>query len=183
MEVPFKKSPYFYSLPLDAQKYLVHHNIYATSSLKALYLTRQADLWNNEDFQISYIELYNESTLKRTAAMSQRLDPNGLYVKIMLYIIAFSSNYSIVNYNALENSSDSSNLKRLTSVQDICASLLWKYLTYQYSFQESVIRYSSLIKILLDILSILEYKINIHEFNKMMNNIVEQTEQSFVLSK
>ncbi|UJR17165.1 hypothetical protein I4U23_004061 [Adineta vaga] len=179
MEVLFQKSSFSSLIPLKTQQYLIHRNIYAISSLKALYLPYQSNIWNNKDFQMSFIDLYDENILKKITLMNENLDSNGLSIKLMLFIITYSSNYSIVNYNPLDK--DLAYLSNCMFIQDICVSLLWNYLNYQFGFKESVIRYSSMIKSLLDILLILEYKSNISPFTQMINNIVQQTEQSIIL--
>ncbi|CAF1118568.1 unnamed protein product [Adineta steineri] len=181
MEYLFKRSTYFDSLPLNAKKLLVNQNIYATSSLQALYITRQANLWNNEHFQMSFIELYDSYLLEKVSKMSERLDPNGILIKIMLYVISFSTNYSILHFDNQQFLVNEYDSYSLVSIQHTCATLLWKYLIYQHGFNQAVSRYSSLIKTMLDILAVLEHKINVQLFDKMMNDIVKQTEHSLIL--
>ncbi len=109
------------------------------------------------------------------------MDPNGTLMKIMLVIIAFSSNYSIVIFNNIQNIKIKSNPINLIHIQDIIVTLLWKYLIYLYGHTEAILRYSSLIKTVLDILYELEELSNTEIFHQILSMIITQTEQLLII--
>lgn len=98
----------------------------------------------------------------------------------MLIVISFSSNYSIVTFNNTQNIKTKSNSINLIHIQDQFVTLLWKYLVYLYGFTEVTLRYSSLIKTLLDMLYELEEFSNTENCHHILSMIITQTEQLLI---
>ncbi len=175
-----KGTAHFHSLPIDSRRVLIQHNITLTSFFNAAFVSREVDLWSHMDFGTSFNTLLGADYVTQFAAVPKRMDPNGILMKIMLLIIAFSSNYSIVEFDNTQNFKIQSNSIHLIRIQDIFVTVLWKYLVYLYGDTEATLRYSSLIKILLDILHELEELVNTDIFHQILNMIITQTEQLLI---
>ncbi|UJR36656.1 hypothetical protein I4U23_029373 [Adineta vaga] len=183
VQMILKQSPYFHYLTFHSRQSLIYNNIYLTSCLNAVFVSREVDLWNNTDFGLSYNTLLGADYFTQFASVPKRLDNNSVLQKMMLFIMAFSSNYSIVTFDNNENFHNKSNLIDLNHVQDIFVNLLWKYLIYQYGYMEAVHRYSSLIKSVLDVLHELEELSNSAIYLQMMNMLIKQTEQLLIFDE
>lgn len=176
-----KQCPDFHTLPMDARRMMIKNNIYFTSALNSIYIGREIDLGSNSDFEMSFNALYGPDYFTKCSLIPKRLDPNSTLIKIMLFIILFSSNYSIVTH---EHSSGTQNILNsiiLIKFQDLFADLLWKYLIYQYGFRETVLRYSSLIKTVLDNLYIVEEFAECEVYQQMLDMIVLQTDRLLII--
>jgi len=176
-----KRSSHFHSLEINSRRTLIQHNISLTGYLNAFFVGLEVDLWSNMDFRIAYNTLLGSDYFMQLSAVPKRMDPNGTLMKIMLVIIVFSSNYSIVIFNNIQNIKIKSNPINLIHIQDIIVTLLWKYLIYLYGHTEAILRYSSLIKTVLDILYELEELSNTEIFHQILNMIITQTEQLLII--
>jgi hypothetical protein len=156
IQTVIKRSRLFHSLKIDSRRALIQHNIYLTSCLNAVFISVEVDLWSNMDFGMSYNQLFGSDYFTKFAGEPKRMDPNGTLFKIVIFIIVFSSNYSIVTFDKRQNIRYMSNSIDLIHIQDIFITLLWKYLIYLYEYTEAIIRYCSLVKTVLDILHELE---------------------------
>ena len=69
----------------------------------------------------------------------------------MLLVIAFSSNCLIVDiHENMHNDSFIFGTFRLYGSQNVYVELLWRYMLYRYGYSETVLRFSKLVKYILD---------------------------------
>jgi len=98
-----KRSSHFHSLEINSRRALIQNNISFTSCLNAAFVSLEVDLWSNMDFGMTYNTLLGSDYVTQFSAVPKRIDPNGTLMKIMLLIVSFSSNYSIVIFNKTQN--------------------------------------------------------------------------------
>ena len=131
-------------------------------------------------FAASCSTIYGNDIFKYFNYFVTRLEPNDIFIKIMLLILAFSTNCSIVNFDYSDNMINKSHGISLLYIQDIFVTMFWKYLNYQYGFVGAVRRFNSLIQYILDLLRSINEKQTI-EHEKMIDTIVEETTRSLVI--
>jgi hypothetical protein len=124
--------------------------------------------------------VYGYDYMIRCVRENQRLEQNGNLIKLMIPVLIFSSNCSIVAFNEQEDIDIMSSSIELIHNQDVYVTVLWKYLVYLYGNVQAAIRFSSLVKSVLDMLQ------RAHELaenltnNMLINRIVTQMERSLV---
>jgi len=176
-----ERSPDLSSLPIDARRALTKHNLKSTGSVNGIFLSRELDLYNNPLFLNACNALYGVEFLKNCAQHSARCDPNGSLMKIMLFVITFSSNCSIVIFDDRENITTISSSLDLIHVQNVYVTMLWKYLIYLYGFKEATLRFSSIVKSIIDVTRMLESMPENITHDLMVETIVAEAQRSLLI--
>jgi hypothetical protein len=176
-----ERSPDLSSLSIDARRALTKHNLISIGSVNGIFLSRELDLYNNPLFLNACNEYYGVEFLKNCAQHSARCDPNGSLMKIMLFVITFSSNCSIVIFDDQENITTMSSSLNLIRVQNAYVTMLWKYLIYLYGFKEATLRFSSIVKSIIDVTRMLESMSENKTHDLMVETIVAETQRSLII--
>ena len=174
-------SPDLYSLPFDARRALTKHNLHTTGAVQGIFLCRELDLYNNPIFLNASTICYGAEFMAECAQNSSRCDQNGSLFKIILFVLTFCSNCSIVTFDNQEYITTMSNSIDLIHIQNIYVTMLWKYLVYLYGFKEAVLRFSYLVKNIIDIIHMLEFMPPNETHNHMIDTIVIETERTLLI--
>jgi len=170
------------SLLPDARRALTQHNLNGTGSVNGIFLCRELDIYNNLFFMNTCNIHYGSEFVKKCARNSARCDPNGSLIKVVLFVMAFSSNCSIVTFNDQEHLTTMSSSINLIPIQNVYVTMLWKYLLYLYGFKEAVFRYSYIVKTIIDTLHTLELMPKNETHNLMVETIVTETERTLLMA-
>lgn len=170
------------SLPIDVRRAAAKHNMYNSGSINALFLFRELDLYNNPAFIDVARGCYTNDIVIEFARNSHACDPNGILIKIFVFILMFSSNCSIVMLDEQEDFRTMSNSIHLVKIQNLYVTTLWKYLLYLYGHEEAVRRFMGLVQRLLNILYIAELILNNAVHSRVIDTIIADTERVLVLN-
>ena len=92
-----------------------------------------------------------------------KLEPNGNLLKLMIFVLIFSSNCSIVLFSPIQYHQYvvQHKMKRLTTLellkmQDVYVTLLWQYMVYLYGYDQAALRFAGIIKCVIDMFSRVE---------------------------
>lgn len=171
----FQRSSFF------ARQILIKNNFEGIGILHGLFGLHEIDAFNDPVFLSTCHELYGSVYLTRMLSLCNRLQSDLVFVKTLIFVLIFSTNFSIVNFNNEQDIRIILNPIELIQIQNIYINILWKYMIYQYGFNKAVQCLNSLIKNILDILYIMEDLNNIKKHNQMINNIVKQTTYSLII--
>jgi len=169
------RCPLFYSLPSHFRKQLIKRNLSTIGSFNGFYLAKEMNIFENEIYSKYIDNIYGNGYSNSVICASKRLQDNGILIKIMLMILIFSSNSAVVKIDQSENIQIIFNIKLLIYIQDIFVTLLWKYLIYQYGFNEATLRFLSLIKSILDLIQRMNEGSKTQKHWTMVKNIIERT--------
>lgn len=175
-------SPDSKSLSLDARRTLTKHNLHTIGAVNGIFISRELDLLNNPFFRNPCNIHYGSEFLIECTRNSARYDPNGSLIKILLFVMAFSSNCSIVTFNEQELLTNMSSSIDLISIQNVYVTMLWKYLIYLYGFKDAVIRFSYLVKSIVGIIHMLELMPENEVHNLMVETIAIKTERALLVN-
>jgi len=170
-----ERCPLFYSLPLHFRKQLIKRNLSVVGSFNGFFMAKEMNIFENEIYSKYIDNIYGNGYSNSVIHASQRLQENGTLIKIMLMILIFSSNCAIVRINPTENIQIILNSNILIHIQNIFVTLLWKYLIYQYGFNEAILKFLSLVKSILDLIQRMNEGLKIQKHWSMVENIIEQT--------
>ena len=130
-------------------------------------------------------EIYGEEYVAESYRVLQRLEPNRTLLKIMLMILLFASNSSIVIYHhsiyAQIYDQSVAQTVYLLQIQDIFVTMIWKYMIYQYGFMEAVKRFSLVVKNFLDTLKRMDDN-NSNQHWQMVDEIVDSMNGALVVT-
>ncbi|CAF0879805.1 unnamed protein product [Rotaria sp. Silwood1] len=175
-----ERSSDFHSLPVNVRQILVKRNLYITGSMNGLFLCRELHVLDNMSVLNSYTQLYGCEYMIECRRKIARYDPNGSLIKIFVFILAFSSNCSLVTYDSQADLTIMSNSIHLVPIQNVYITMLWKYLIYLYGFKEAVLRFTRLIKDVLDLVNMLSQAPQTETRSRIMNPIVTETEHTLM---
>ncbi|CAF1963316.1 unnamed protein product [Rotaria magnacalcarata] len=176
-------SPDFHSLPFDARQLLLKHNLYIIGVMNGLYVGRELNVFDNTAVFNLTVRVYGPEYMIEMRRNIARYDHNGSLIKILLFIIGFSSNCSIVIYNDEEPYSIVSSSINLVRIQNIYVTMLWKYLVYLYGFHAAVLKFSRLVKNAVDLMSTLNATPHGENRNRVLDTIVKETQLKLVISE
>ena len=109
----------------------------------------------------------------------------------MLFVLIFSSNCSIVFYTGdgggdgggAESVDGIGSAKReLVRMQDMYVTMLWKYMVYLYGYNQAALRFSSMIKSVIDMFHRVEELPANPAQNKVMTRCVREMDGSSTLA-
>jgi hypothetical protein len=136
----------------------------------------EANVFDNEFHVATCNEIYGTDYVKESHRFLTRLESNRTLLKILLMVLAFSTNSSIVKYDHSINLIDISvvNSFNLLHIQNIFVTMLWKYLVYQYGYANAIRCFDHLVKNYLDVLIRTHENVSKQHW-KMVDSIVEKT--------
>jgi hypothetical protein len=165
----------FYSLPLDIRKYLIRYNLSAAGGFNGFFMAKEMNIFTNEIYSKSIDNIYGNDYSNSIIQASQRLEQNGTLIKILLMILIFSNNCTIETKDHYENIQITMDTKLINRIQNIFVTLLWKYLDYQYGYNEAILKLLSLVKSLLDFIQRMDEGSKVQKHWTMVKNVIEQT--------
>jgi len=133
----------------------------------------------------TFVTIYGLEFMLQAKCMNKQLDPDSIIIKLMLIVLAFSSNCFTVDID--ENTHNDSLLygtHRLTGSQNVYIDLLWKYMVHQYGYQNAVFRFSRLVQLVLDLMkySASAYITNTI-YHNLVNNVIQKMKHSLIINQ
>ena len=166
---------------ISTHRALIIRNTGYTTTLNSFLILRKTNFLSDPNFLTSIDGVLGIDFVKKADPVYERLDQNNILIKIMLFIIAFSNNCSLVTLGSSYKIGTISISIDLIHVQDIFVTILWKYLVCQYGFMEAIVRFSALVKCILDISFALEEMPYFSSFDDIFDSPVKQIEYSLVI--
>ncbi|UJR36654.1 hypothetical protein I4U23_029371 [Adineta vaga] len=166
--------PLFQSLPSNIRHILIKRNLAAIGSHNGLFVCKEMNVFENEIYSKLIDHIYGNDYSNQIIQASQRLDQNGILIKIMLMIMIFLNNCTIVLDDFSENFHLQIHPEILLCRENSIVTMLWKYLIYQYGFREATLRYACLVKCILDMIQRMGAGLNKRRHWIMVDNIMEQ---------
>lgn len=176
-----ERSPDVNSLSVESRRTLIKNNISTTGAANGIFICRELNLYQNPCFwNLSSVQ-YGSEFLECCVQNSARCDPNGNLIKLMLFVLTFSTNCSVVIFDSEESLTSIKCSLDLIHVQNVYVTMLWKYFLYLYGFKEAVIRYSYMVKNILDIIRMLAAMPKNEGHDQMVEKIVHETERALII--
>ncbi|CAF0797302.1 unnamed protein product [Adineta ricciae] len=175
-------TPDFRILTVNEQCSLIERNFNGITPLYTIAVLRDLDTIHNYLCMKNLISMYGLSVIQQAVRFYQQLDNDPNIVKVMLIILAFSSNCSIIDSkNGKYNDSLLCGTHRLLGSQNSYTELLWKYMVYNYGYYVSAVRFTRLMAVCLNLI---ETSANIYMANRayqaLVNGIIENTKKLLI---
>ena len=165
-------TPDFQVLSINEQQSLFDRNLLGISSVSSNVSFRHVNFLDNSICSNSFTQLYGHETIKQIKCFIKQLDLDSTLFKLMLLIMAFSSNCLIVDvHKNFRNDGLIFGTFRLYGSQNVYIELLWKYMLYRYGYQETVIRFSNIVKC---VLSKLKQVASLYINNAILHDYVDE---------
>ncbi|CAF1020667.1 unnamed protein product [Rotaria sp. Silwood1] len=175
----FERSSYFRNLSTKTRQILIENNSEIAGTLNSILVMREINALNNMTFITSCTTIYGDDVIKKSYHLTTRLESNGIFVKLMILTLAFSTNCSIVIPHYTENRMTSSSALSVFHIECILVTMFWKYLIYHYGFNGAVQSFNYLIKCVLDIINCANEMRNTYHEN-LVDTLVEETKRSLI---
>lgn len=174
--------PLFSSLSTDIRKQLIQRNLTLVGGFNGFFLGKEMNIYESEVHSKYIDNIYGNGYSQSIVQASQRLQQEGTLIKILLLILMFSTNSTIVAYDQLNSIQMIIDNRKANQIQNALVTLLWKYLCYRYGSYEAVLKFSSLIKSVLDLMKRMDQCAKIEKHWTMVNTVIQQTTCSLDLS-
>jgi hypothetical protein len=147
-----------------------------------MFVLRNSGCIDSSAFIQNYSSIYGKYAVSRIKHFTHRIDSDSTLVKLMMIILSFSSNCSVLTFPETKfNDTLLLGTFRLLGSQNVYVELLWKYMVYRYGDHQTIIRFAQLIKQVVDLIDHL-IKVcmtgNINRFT--LDNIFVENKQSFI---
>lgn len=136
---------------------LLTHNVFCIGNINGSFLVHESNALQNPTYILACKALFGDESITRYARDNDRFLSNGNIYKLFIFVLIFSSNCSIVVFNADEDLRIISSSIELIHVQNIYVTMLWKYLIYIYGHHGAVMCFTKIIKNVLDALLRMEH--------------------------
>ncbi|CAM4895383.1 unnamed protein product [Rotaria socialis] len=164
-------TPDFKVLTTSEQWSLFRRNMLGLLSIGGIYFMRESGIFDKPEHEMAILPLYGNDVVQQVKAMSGQFQCDPTIVKLVLIVLAFSSNcFTKESGRNFDKDSLLLGTYRLFGSQNVYVELIWKYLIHRYGYEESVKNFSSLIKHLLDALKL---SIEIYENNEVFQTFID----------
>ena len=170
----------FLSLCAHDRSTLLHTSTRSTIILSASFIVRQSRLLDHSEFLQSTNKLLGLTTWNIIRRIINQLDFDLTFLKLILSILAFSTNNYTVYTNA--NAINLVNTKSIIHIHDRYVELAWRYVLNRCDYHQTVICFSKVVRCLLTLNDILVEVQEEKFFTSIIDYIVEQTKQTLVHS-
>jgi hypothetical protein len=164
---------HYQSLPIDIRQILIRKNLVRIGIIHGFFVVNEINAIRDPVYLATCNELYGSAYMTEVFSIINRIESNKTLVKLLISILIFSSNLSIVTFTDEE---DIINPTDLIKIQDIYVTILWKYMIYQYGYIEAIQRFDGMIKTILDIYQARKNLIKIKIHDQMFYKIVKEME-------
>ncbi len=180
LQLFISSTPDFKVLTPSEQWSLLQRNMLGLLSIGGIYLMRESGIFDKPENEMAVLPLYGNEVIQRVKNLSIQLDYDPIVIKLILVALGFSSNCFTKHHRGnIDKDSLLLGTFRLFGSQNVYVELIWKYLIHRYNYNESVQRFSILIKRLLDTLKLsIEIYENNQIFQTFIDDNIEQVEQS-----
>ena len=145
--------PDFRIMVIGEQSSLFQRNFNGVVSLYSALVFRQTGIIHRPDLIQSFTSIYGSEMMMELVRISKQLNIDRITIKLMLLILAFSSNCSIVNYEAqIDYDSLLTGTFRLWGSQNAYVIILWKHMVCRYGYYKAACHFSQLIGISIDLI-------------------------------
>ncbi|CAF0719310.1 unnamed protein product [Adineta steineri] len=185
MQSFISSSPDFRVLTVSEQTSLFERNLPGVVAFYSTLFFRHTGILRIPEYFNAFITIYGSDIMLSLRHTIEQLDPDPTLVKIILIILAFSSNCLIVNTNkTMKRDSLLDGTFRLLGSQNVYVELLWKYLISKYGYDESVLRFARLIQIFLCIIKKLAIVYTNNATHRaIFDNIADRTKQTLAINE
>ncbi|CAF1237877.1 unnamed protein product [Adineta steineri] len=173
----------FRILTINEQSSLYQRNLHGIVALCSILFLQATQIIDNPICVKTFSIIYGSEMMIQAIRMCKKLDTDVIIIKLMLLILAFSSNCFIINQQEdTQNDSFLNGTYRLLGSQNVYVQLLWKYMTYRYGYYHAARRFFRLIEIVLDLI---KYSGAVYTYNDthhgLVDNILGQAKQSLIV--
>jgi hypothetical protein len=169
-----ERTPYFRHLTLDTCRTLLRCNSATFGTINSFFIIREVNALDYPAFLTGCNTIYGHETIESLRKFSRQLEHNGTLVKLMLLILAFSTNSSAIVFDCSKDIKSISSSIFIFDIQNMFITMFWKYLVYQYGFFEAIRWFNSFIKYILAVIQSMYERENA-QHNVMVNTVIEQT--------
>ncbi len=178
-------TPDFQILTTDEQCSLFQRNLNGIVNLYSLVVFRDTNVINNSDCIKSFALICGLEMAVEAIRISKQLDLDLTVIKLMLLILAFSSNCSIVDIKQ-DPYKDSllTGTHRLLGSQTTYVIVLWKYMVCQYGYYSAALRFAELIRLSLHLIkySAMAYTTNII-YHDLIDDLSQKTKELLIINQ
>jgi len=181
MQSFLRNIPFFYDLSIDARRTVIQHNSKLIGTYNSMFIVRETNALDNSAYFLGCCNIYGQENLNLFKKFISQLEQNGIIFKLMLIVVAFAGNCSIVVPDYSDNFSTIENTISLNRIQDILVTMLWKYLNYQYGFLGAIKCFNSFIRFILNMIQPF-CKSTVTQHTDMVETIIENTSRSLTIN-
>ncbi|CAF2497112.1 unnamed protein product [Rotaria sp. Silwood2] len=181
MESFISSSPDFRILTTNEQCSLFERNLHGMVALSSALYFHTTGIIDTPKCLETFVIVYGSEMMLQVKHANQQLDPDLTVIKLMLIVLAFSSNCFIVLKKEKPQADSLLNgTFHLFGSQNVYVELLWKYLIYKYDHYNAVIRFSQLIGLVLNLVKYSALLYTNNEFHyHLVNEVLTHIKQSF----
>lgn len=173
----------FRVLTIAEQRSLFQRNLHGLFNYCGTFMLRDAGIFGSQRNESLIVPLYGYDIVQQAKQIIMRLDFDSVIVKFIHIIFAFSTNCYTIQFES--NMNQDALLRgtfRLFGSQNVYTEILWQYMIYRYGYRDSVLRFSNLVKHMLDLIHLSTgiYQENVHH-QILVDDLVNEAKDALIL--
>jgi hypothetical protein len=185
MQSFISSTPDFRILTACEQFSLFERNLSATTVFCFVLVFSDAIISNEQKCTDLFATIYGSEVLSQAKHINKELVCNSTIVKLMLIVLAFSSNCFIVDTQEnMLNDSFLQDTHCLLRSQNIYIELLWKFMIYHHDYYSAALCFSRLMQHFLNLVkySAIAYSKNTN-YRQLIDNVFQKAKQSLKIEQ
>jgi hypothetical protein len=166
------------NLSSDDRSILVHTAADNVTCAGAVFVSYHSQLLDNKSFRNYFENIYGKLTMEYYSLSTKLTESDPIIFKLALGLVIFSTN-SRIFYQNLFN--EYTNPKEILDIQNQYAEVTWKYLLFQFGYDQAIIKYLHLIQWLLSLCNLIQYVHRTQQHQDDIISLIEQTELTLIL--
>jgi hypothetical protein len=179
VQLSFEKNRDLARLPSHDRLSLLRTTVEYTSSIGSLFMLRQYQLFDNPCFYNSVELVFGPTAAASFKRVTDQLDPDDTFIKLILSILAFSTiNCTVYTKSDL---TPLLTIRTILSTQNMYTDITWRYILFKYGHYDAVIRFSNIIRCLLIVNNTISQAPLSQQFTDIIDFIIKEIEQKFCM--
>lgn len=163
---------FFFEIPREIRQIFLSRNIEVFGIFHGIFLVEKVKALDFAPFVDGFRSVYGENLSKVLTKFVKNFEPNENFVKLSFFLLSFSTNCSIVEFRLDRSLSSVFPSVDFVFIEFRLVEIIWKYFIVKNGFRQSVQRFSSIVKMFVDFISINE-QYDVFSHRKMLSNLVQ----------
>lgn len=165
--------PEYRSIPWEDRCILIERNLPSIGAFNGILLFRDADLPSSPVFSNGLSGIYGSSIAEIAIRIGKHAEQDAMIIKMFLPVLLFSTSFHVSYSDQMQKNRFLISPQRLFYIQNLYLDMIFKYLIYRFGYVDASLRFSTMIKTILDQMICLAEASHIQMHQHVLKTIME----------
>lgn len=174
----YDTNAYFITLPSSIRSFLLEKTIPQVLGLNGIFILRTFQICDEYLCYEMIAKVYDRIIAKNYQIISQHLDTDGTFMKLVIAMLMFSPNEF-----PMDSLQSTLMIRKILKIQNMYIELLWRFMALKYDENRVVLSFSNLIRSLFAFQSSVQSITNLPTYQNVFNCLIEYTKTKLNIDK